>query len=212
MLLCADNLRGKLKSIFVLWTIPKSSTVSCLDSSRLVLWSWKNGLKDRLENRACDPDILHRFRWTNLARFGSGVFGHSRESLALCNPYPGDRRKIQKWCSWFLSDDFVFSVYDLIPKGVKLVILSRWQIQISEWTKNVSEQIVLLRGESDRELVCEFHTLIIHDFAAAWHKNGQSLNCPWAAGFFGRSYRIYRLESLHGMIQAAWGRFCNRPP
>ena len=30
VLLCADNLRGKLKSIFVLWTIPKSSTVSRL--------------------------------------------------------------------------------------------------------------------------------------------------------------------------------------
>ena len=56
----------------------------------------KTGVKSRLENRACDQGILRKILGTNQARFGSGVSGHSREFLALCNPFLADRRRIQK--------------------------------------------------------------------------------------------------------------------
>ncbi len=77
---------------------------------------------------------------------------------------------------------------------------------------------MLAWGESDRELVFEFHTLIIHDFAAASHKNGQFLNCPQAAGFFGTydadsrySIQDARLSRQMPKIQAESGQLENRP-
>ena len=45
---------------------------------------------------------------------------------------------------------------------------------------------MLCRGETDRELVCEFHALILHDFGVKSGENGQFENCPRAAGFFAK--------------------------
>ena len=160
-----------------------------------------------LEIRACDPNILSTSRWTNLARPVGNVSEHSREFLALSNPCLADLNRIRWSCSWFLRDDFVICDYDLIPKGVKLVILSGWQIQISKWTENVGQQIVLCWGQGDRELVVEFHILIIHENAHHWRNSGQSAD--WhsgSAGFFilwdhGQGMKGFHPQRVHMLLQ-----------
>ena len=89
-------------------------------SSRTVL-PIKNGIKSRLENRACDPDILRRFRETNLGRLAADVFGRTLGFLVLSNPYPADLNRIRKLCSCVLHD-FVITFYHIFPEGVKIVV------------------------------------------------------------------------------------------
>ena len=50
-----------------------------------------------------------------------------------------------------------------VPECVKFWIVTRWEIQGCEVGEDIRHEIVLRRGETDRELVCEFHTPIINE-------------------------------------------------
>ena len=50
-----------------------------------------------------------------------------------------------------------------VPECVKFWIVTRWEIQGCEVGEDIRHEIVLRRGETDRELVCEFHDPILNE-------------------------------------------------
>ena len=50
-----------------------------------------------------------------------------------------------------------------VPECVKFWIVTRWEIQGREVGEDIRHEIVLRRGETDRELIFKFHTQIINE-------------------------------------------------